>query len=263
MPAPPASAPAEPFRPCWGRNKTYKPWIEIPADCLAAAAGFFVVLAQKRIPFPPTGIPWWAGEMVGKYGCRLTAYRGQWAAFLNARRYQMDCIPEHKRGEAPHGARVQAAIGLRPGRLRLRPQSGLVQMRVIYAAFGSENHTPGIHMILQEGVEWFILSPGWGKVRRSRIRGSREAADHRNVNLADESKDTSRIQLAANCQLLTAVVSTVSSFIPPTGIYQRPLTYDSYQDSSPAAQNDYGGGKGKHVTLTINCGASRHHYPRL
>ena len=35
-------------------------------------------------------------------------------------------------------------------------------------------------MSLQESIERFILSPGWGKVRRSRIRGSRAAANHRN-----------------------------------------------------------------------------------
>ena len=33
-------------------------------------------------------------------------------------------------------------------------------------------------MSLQESIERFILSPGWGKVRRSRIRGSRVAANH-------------------------------------------------------------------------------------
>ena len=31
---------------------------------------------------------------------------------------------------------------------------------------------------LQESIERFILSPGWGKVRHSRIRGSRVAANH-------------------------------------------------------------------------------------
>ena len=36
-------------------------------------------------------------------------------------------------------------------------------------------------MSLQESIERFILSPGWGKVRRSRIRGSRAAANHRNA----------------------------------------------------------------------------------
>ena len=35
-------------------------------------------------------------------------------------------------------------------------------------------------MSLQESIERFILSPGWGKVRRSRIRGSRVAANHQN-----------------------------------------------------------------------------------
>ena len=35
-------------------------------------------------------------------------------------------------------------------------------------------------MSLQESIERFILSPGWGKVRRSRIRGSRAAANHQN-----------------------------------------------------------------------------------
>ena len=37
---------------------------------------------------------------------------------------------------------------------------------------------------LQESIERFILSPGWGKVRRSRIRGSRVAANHQNANHA-------------------------------------------------------------------------------
>ena len=36
-------------------------------------------------------------------------------------------------------------------------------------------------MSLQESIERFILSPGWGKVRRSRIRGSRVAANHQNA----------------------------------------------------------------------------------
>ena len=36
-------------------------------------------------------------------------------------------------------------------------------------------------MSLQESIERFILSPGWGKVRRSRIRGSRAAANHQNA----------------------------------------------------------------------------------
>ena len=36
-------------------------------------------------------------------------------------------------------------------------------------------------MSLQESIERFILSPGWGKVRRSRIRGSREAANQQNA----------------------------------------------------------------------------------
>ena len=39
-------------------------------------------------------------------------------------------------------------------------------------------------MSLQESIERFILSPGWGKVRRSRIRGSRVAANHQNANQA-------------------------------------------------------------------------------
>ena len=39
-------------------------------------------------------------------------------------------------------------------------------------------------MSLQESIERFILSPGWGKVRRSRIRGSRVAANHQNANHA-------------------------------------------------------------------------------
>ena len=36
-------------------------------------------------------------------------------------------------------------------------------------------------MSLQESMERFILSPGWGKVRRSRIRGSRVAANYQNA----------------------------------------------------------------------------------
>ena len=39
-------------------------------------------------------------------------------------------------------------------------------------------------MFLQESIERFILSPGWGKVRRSRIRGSRVAANHQDANQA-------------------------------------------------------------------------------
>ena len=39
-------------------------------------------------------------------------------------------------------------------------------------------------MSLQESIERFILSPGWGKVRRSRIGGSRAAANHQNANQA-------------------------------------------------------------------------------
>ena len=36
-------------------------------------------------------------------------------------------------------------------------------------------------MSLQKSMEPFILSPGWGKVRRSRIRGSRVAANYQNA----------------------------------------------------------------------------------
>ena len=36
-------------------------------------------------------------------------------------------------------------------------------------------------MSRQESIERFILSPGWGKVRRSRIRGSRAAASQQNA----------------------------------------------------------------------------------
>ena len=36
-------------------------------------------------------------------------------------------------------------------------------------------------IFLQESIERFILSPGWGKVRRSRIRGSRAAANQQNA----------------------------------------------------------------------------------
>ena len=36
-------------------------------------------------------------------------------------------------------------------------------------------------MFLQESIERLILSPGWGKVRRNRIRGSREAANYQNA----------------------------------------------------------------------------------
>ena len=39
-------------------------------------------------------------------------------------------------------------------------------------------------MPLQESIERFILSPGWGKVRRSWIRGSRVAANHQYANQA-------------------------------------------------------------------------------
>ena len=39
-------------------------------------------------------------------------------------------------------------------------------------------------MSLQESIEQFILSPGWGKVRQSRIRGSRAAANHQNAYYA-------------------------------------------------------------------------------
>ena len=39
-------------------------------------------------------------------------------------------------------------------------------------------------MSLQESIERFILSPGWGKVRRRRIRGSRVAANQQNANQA-------------------------------------------------------------------------------
>ena len=41
-----------------------------------------------------------------------------------------------------------------------------------------------VAMSLQESIEQFILSPGWGKVRRSRIRGSRVAANHQNAYYA-------------------------------------------------------------------------------
>ena len=39
--------------------------------------------------------------------------------------------------------------------------------------------------IYEESVSrCFILSPGWGKVRRSRIRGSRAAANYQNADFA-------------------------------------------------------------------------------
>jgi hypothetical protein len=44
-------------------------------------------------------------------------------------------------------------------------------------------------MSLQESIERFILPPGWGKVRRSRIRGSRVAANHQNAyHMTQKSK---------------------------------------------------------------------------
>ena len=44
--------------------------------------------------------------------------------------------------------RVQAAIGLRPGRPGFGPQSGLVQRGVLYAAaWGSENHTTALRAL--------------------------------------------------------------------------------------------------------------------
>ena len=48
-------------------------------------------------------------------------------------------------------------------------------------------HFAGALWVLSNGampllsMEQFILSPGWGKVRRSRIRGSRAAANHQNA----------------------------------------------------------------------------------
>ena len=46
--------------------------------------------------------------------------------------------------------------------------------------------------IYEENVSrCFILSPGWGKVRRSRIRGSRAAANHQNAYHAIWQKDLS------------------------------------------------------------------------
>ena len=39
-------------------------------------------------------------------------------------------------------------------------------------------------MSLQKSMEPFILSPRWGKVQRSRIRGSRAAANHQNAYYA-------------------------------------------------------------------------------
>ena len=127
------------------------------------------------------------------------------------------------RVQAPFGARVLWSVCCAPDH-GFSPQSGLVQRGVLYAAWGSENHTTALTgeemkspfggwrhhlapvgsmsldsrvaalpyesssfatpakavglwvlsngaMSLQKSMEPFILSPGWGKVRRSRIRG--------------------------------------------------------------------------------------------
>ena len=117
------------------------------------------------------------------------------------------------RVQAPLGARVLSFVCCAPND-GFSPQSGLVQRGILYAAaWGSENHTTALRalemhpplvagattfplyegalwmfsngaMSLQESMEQFILSPGWGKVRRSRIRGSRAAANHQNANQA-------------------------------------------------------------------------------
>ena len=127
------------------------------------------------------------------------------------------------RVQAPFGARVLSFVCCAPND-GFGPQSGLVQRGVLYAAWGSENHTTalrasenrptslrsrkcippfggwrhhlpahfvvGLWMLnhgaksLQKSMEQFILSPGWGKVRRSRIRVSRAAANYQNAYYA-------------------------------------------------------------------------------
>ena len=108
--------------------------------------------------------------------------------------------------QAPFGARVQKVQKVQ------RVVVGAFGA-IIYAACGGENRTTALRawkcipplvagattfppqagalwmlsngaMPLQESIERFILSPGWGKVRRSRIRGSRAAANHQNANQA-------------------------------------------------------------------------------
>jgi len=54
-------------------------------------------------------------------------------------------FPKARKVQAPYGAQVQPPLGSRPWRLRFRPQSGLVQRGVLYAAaWGSENHTTAL-----------------------------------------------------------------------------------------------------------------------
>ncbi|WP_288803703.1 hypothetical protein, partial [uncultured Dialister sp.] len=94
---------------------------------------------------------------------------------------------------------------------RARWRGTALSVPFFYAAFGGENHTTALRawkcipplvadattfppakavglwmlshgvMSLQKSMEPFILSPGWGKVRRSRIRGSRAAANYQNA----------------------------------------------------------------------------------
>ncbi len=61
---------------------------------------------------------------------------------------------------------ILSRLRLPANQVPLPPQAGALWM-LSYEA-----------MSLQESIERFILSPGWGKVRRSRIRGSRAAANH-------------------------------------------------------------------------------------
>ena len=108
----------------------------------------------------------------GSLKCRLRRQENHTTA-LRARK----CIPplggwRHHlvRWEACHWILSRLRLPANP--VPLPPQAGVLWMFSNGA------------MSLQESMEQFILPPGWGKVRRSRIRGSRAAANHQNANQA-------------------------------------------------------------------------------
>ena len=78
------------------------------------------------------------------------------------------------------GAKGSACDRLTPYRRALGSRSRELYSIAALARYGAFG-TIFIPSLATESIERFILSPGWGKVRRSRIRGSRVAANHQNT----------------------------------------------------------------------------------
>ena len=102
------------------------------------------------------------------------------------------------------------------------------------------------HMTLQEGVEQPILSPGWGKVRRSRIRGSgQRPLIHRNAIHADESK---RYHVKFSGLLIANCFRFQSRQLSRRPVFTAfCLICIAYQDSSPGVRMTVSGEKSRNA----------------